>query len=346
MKIQIKPEEIRSKIFNSKFEIETVAETIEQIFSNSSFSIPAKTGFDELDDILEGGLYPETINFIGAAPSLGKTTLALQMGSNMAYNKTNVLFFSLENSSKQNSIKNISRINYIIDNKLAIGFKEIANSDIRNNLPIGNKRNLLLATEEYRKINQYFKQVYGRSQMTVDNLIDIIIKYMEENIFDNPPVIIIDYIQQLKNSNKNATEKETVDYATESLKALATYYKIAIVCLSTIARIHYLEDLELNCFKETGGIEYGADIAIVIQFPPVNGKVTEGLINFYRAEDFKNIELKILKDRNGGTSYKRLKFTLKGKYNILEPGYSGKHYKNAFNAITPDTKKSNFKKAF
>ena len=57
-----------------------------------------RTGFDKLDNLLNGGL-PNGLITLGAIPSLGKTTFALQVADNMAsMENTKVLFFSLEMS--------------------------------------------------------------------------------------------------------------------------------------------------------------------------------------------------------------------------------------------------------
>lgn len=53
------------------------------------------TGFNKLDDILGGGLY-EGLYFVGALPSLGKTTLVTQIADHIAKDGRDVLIFSLE----------------------------------------------------------------------------------------------------------------------------------------------------------------------------------------------------------------------------------------------------------
>ena len=66
------------------------------------------TGFDALDGLLDGGLYPG-LYFIGAISSLGKTTLALQIADNIAKAGHGVLIFSLEMSTSELMAKTISR---------------------------------------------------------------------------------------------------------------------------------------------------------------------------------------------------------------------------------------------
>lgn len=74
-----------------------------------------RTGFDKLDNLLNGGL-PNGLITLGAIPSLGKTTFALQVADNMAsMENTKVLFFSLEMTRFDIISKSLSRISYLTD---------------------------------------------------------------------------------------------------------------------------------------------------------------------------------------------------------------------------------------
>ena len=73
--------------------------------NNLDFYIP--TGFDKLDSSLDRGLY-EGLIVLGAIPSLGKTTFALQMALQMAEAGNHVYFYSLEQSARELTIKLLS----------------------------------------------------------------------------------------------------------------------------------------------------------------------------------------------------------------------------------------------
>ena len=72
------------------------------------------TGFDNLDKILDGGLYPG-LYCVGANSSLGKTTICMQMADNIAQAGYGVLVFSLEMSSTELIAKSLSRQSLILD---------------------------------------------------------------------------------------------------------------------------------------------------------------------------------------------------------------------------------------
>ena len=71
-----------------------------------------KTGFKYLDEQLGGGIRTG-LYVLGAIPSLGKTTLVLQMADNLAKQGEKVLIFSLEQSKFELVAKAISRITHI-----------------------------------------------------------------------------------------------------------------------------------------------------------------------------------------------------------------------------------------
>lgn len=70
-----------------------------------------KTGFKKLDEELNGGI-KNGLYIIGAIPSLGKTTLTLQIADNIASQGNKVIIFSLEQSRFELVSKSISRLTW------------------------------------------------------------------------------------------------------------------------------------------------------------------------------------------------------------------------------------------
>ena len=78
----------------------------------------APTGFPKLDGILGGGLIRGGLYILGARPSVGKSTFALNLADNMAGNS---LFVSLEMSPEQLTAKRVSRLTGYASSKLLSG---------------------------------------------------------------------------------------------------------------------------------------------------------------------------------------------------------------------------------
>ena len=83
----------------------------------------------------------------------------------------------------------------------------------------------------------------------------------------------------------------------------------------------------MEAFKESGAIEYSSDVLIGLQFQEVNDKeINEELIDKEKRKDTREIELKILKNRNGQTG-DQINYQFVSMFNYFrETGTSGKTY--------------------
>jgi len=73
--------------------------SIDRIDESAEIRIPA--GMQEFDRVLGGGMVAGSVNLIGGAPGMGKSTLLLQVGGLLAANKKKVLYVSGEESLRQ-----------------------------------------------------------------------------------------------------------------------------------------------------------------------------------------------------------------------------------------------------
>ena len=67
-----------------------------------------ETGISQLDDMLGGGFFPGSLNILASTPAMGKTSLAIQIASHIAYCDREVAFHSMENN--ENEIRNRIKI--------------------------------------------------------------------------------------------------------------------------------------------------------------------------------------------------------------------------------------------
>ena len=81
------------------------------------------------------------------------------------------------------------------------------------------------------------------------------------------PVVLCDYLQIMPTVNaRNRTEKQNVDYNVVALKRMSRDLSIPVVAISSFNRQNYLEPLNPGAFKESGAIEYSADVLMGIQY--------------------------------------------------------------------------------
>ena len=253
------------------------------------------TGFPELDKCLGGGLFPG-LYFIGAVSSLGKTTLVTQMADQIAQAGTDVLFFSLEMSARELIAKSLSRITHKRQHGktarwiLSGGYGEADEDD---------KKALVAAGDEYASYAGRIYMIEGVGNIGTEE----IGRAVREHILftGNAPVVVIDYLQIMAPNNDRATDKQNTDKAVLELKRLSRDLYTPVIAVSSFNRASYQGAVAMEAFKESGAIEYSSDVLIGLQFAGA-GKDLD--LNEARRKDPREIELVILKSRNGRTGDK------------------------------------------
>lgn len=265
------------------------------------------TGFSKLDDVLEGGLY-EGLYIFGAISSLGKTTLITQIADQIAQGKNNdqkhdVLIFSLEMARSELMAKSISRHTL----QLVIAEKgDRRNAKTTRGITTGKRWERYSKEEKeliYRAVieySEYADNIYiseGIGDIGADQIRQAVERHIA--ITGNHPVVIIDYLQILAPHSERATDKQNTDKAVLELKRISRDYKIPVIGISSFNRASYRGAVTMEAFKESGAIEYSSDILIGLQLKGAESKDfndTEA-----KQKDPREVELKILKNRNGRT---------------------------------------------
>lgn len=210
------------------------------------------TGFKSLDDNLKGvlpGLY-----VVGADTGLGKTTFLLQIADYIASTGKKVLFYSLEMSKFEMYCKSLSRIAYMDLNE-KVSTKHI----MFNTEPFLTERCIDL----YKPISKNIEIIEGNFNLDIDTISENI----EENInmIDDTPIIFVDYLQVIEPKDFKMTDKANMDYTIKTLKKISRKYFTPIFIISSLNRQSYHTDLTNTAFKESGSIEYTADVMLGLQ---------------------------------------------------------------------------------
>lgn len=231
-----------------------------------------KTGFTGLDKALGGGFYGDQLIFLGAVSSLGKTSFALQIATNIAESGKDVLIFSLEMSKKQLNAKIISRYTYTqkAPEKYRLTTRDILNGRV-GDLMLGqpNDEQSQVFKDAFNaagKIADRVRIFVGKNDIDVDKIreaVDTHIKAMK-----NKPFVVVDYLQILQASeNARTAEKRLLtDYDVTQLKTIARDFDIPILAISAFNRTSYLEPVSTSSFRESSGIEYSSDVLLALQF--------------------------------------------------------------------------------
>jgi len=269
----------------------------------NSINTPAiSTGFVELDRILDGGLY-EGLYVLGAISSLGKTTLVLQIADNMAQQGRDVLIFSLEMARYELMAKSISRITYQdASNKAdAKTTRGILAGGRYKEYNATEKELIRNAVEQYREYAQHIYIHEGIGDIGIEQLKEAVNRHIE--MTGNRPIVIIDYLQILAPYDMRASDKQNTDKAVLELKRLSRDKKIPVIGISSFNRESYKDSsgnkgrVTQADFKESGAIEYSADVLIGLEFIGAGNK--DYSEKEEKKKDPREIRLVILKNRNG-----------------------------------------------
>lgn len=288
---------------------------------------PLSTGIKQLDEALEGGFYSKNLVILGAISSLGKTTLALQIGDNIARGGTDVLIFSLEMSKEELIAKSLSRNMFLKAydkhyTALSLTTREILkgiglNEDLANNKQ--RVETYKEAYEDYKEniaSNVYITECNDDIEINIKTINDKIKNHIA--ITNNKPFVVIDYLQIIQNQDKGLTDKQVIDKIVTSLKRIARDNDITILLISAFNRASYNQESNLASFRDSSTIEYTSDVLISLQHEILDGVTddkTKKNTNQEQQKDERDLTLKILKNRNGRiTDVKNITFYAKYNY--------------------------------
>ena len=277
------------------------------------------TGFELLDKTLDGGLYAG-LYVIGAISSLGKTTLALQMADQIAKNGQDVLIFSLEMAEEELIAKSISRQTYLKDPKKAKTMRDITAGARYQHYTQDEKQLIQDSAQAYGEYaNHIFIHEGGLDPVGIEEIKREVQRYHER--MNKPPVVIIDYLQIIAKEDDRTIDKSHIDKAVTELKKISRQYRAPVMAISSFNRDNYDQPVNLTSFKESGGIEYSADVILGLQFTEMiddKGKVKKSFnVDEEKKKNPRRVQAKLLKNRNGETG-KAINFKFNAKYNYFE----------------------------
>lgn len=281
-----------------------------------------RTGYANLDNemILYPGLY-----VLGAISSLGKTTFAHQLADQLSEQGNQVLYFSLEQSRLELITKGISRLmakknlNVASTPHLTSGknanvasTRHLVSDKILTAVEImrgDSSDNLLETIDEYAEVGANENIIECNFQTNIDDIITYVKNFIAENNY--LPVVIVDYLQVLRPSEQ-AGVRESIDENVKKLKNLQSQFKLVLLVISSLNRLNYMNTVDFESFKESGGIEYTADVVWGLQLKDItkanfeHKSVNEKreIVRQAKLNNPREIELICLKNRYGKSSYK------------------------------------------
>lgn len=282
---------------------------------NEGVREPVSTGFPSLDRVLDGGLYPEALYSIGALSSLGKTTFCLQIADHIAASGRDVLYVALEQSAAELRAKTLSRLTDEINHDHGrLSVTQIMNSLKRAGWKSTKPGYMTDQETTYRAAIEKYKAGAGKHIRIIEGVGNITVSRIRGDVERNiryrgvSPVVIVDYAQILAPAADKLTDKQNVDRNIVDLKRLARDKHTPVIAICSFNRDNYYSTVDKSAFKESGGIEYSADVLIGIQPKGMKLKKSDNdasenreTVNACINKAIRELEAVVLKNRNGST---------------------------------------------
>lgn len=217
---------------------------------NKFFGLP--TGFYDLDEITCGFKKQEMIVLAGR-PSMGKSSLMMNIAENVAAKHGTVGIFSLEMSNEAMATRNIS-MDSMVDSYRIMARKISHAEFIKASQKVLDKINI---ADKIRLID--------RGSLTPAE----IFIHAKQLKIEHPDLCLlaVDYLQIIGCTNNRFNDTEKITYFSNSLKRLAKEIDLPVLVLSQLTRA--CEDRQdrrpiLSDLRGTGAIEQDADVVIFI----------------------------------------------------------------------------------
>jgi replicative DNA helicase len=251
------------------------------------------TGFNRLDDFT-AGLQPGDLIIVAGRPSMGKTSLALNIAENAALGaRKSAAIFSMEMSVEQLALRMVSSLGRVDQAHL---------------------RNGRFGDDDWPRINGAIQQmaeapiyIDDTPSMTPTEVRARARRLQRERGLD---LIVVDYLQLMRVAGTAENRATEISEISRSLKGLARELRVPIIALSQLNRsVESRTDKKpvMSDLRESGAIEQDADLILFI----------------YRDEVYNHdsprkgiADINIAKQRNGPTG--EFPLTFLGKFTKFE----------------------------
>ncbi len=256
-----------------------------------------QTGFTKLDSAIIG-IPKSHLTTIASRPGMGKTSFMLQLKRNLVQRGYKPLIISLEMTSDQLLVKDLSAYSGIDSRKIESG-----NINDDENLKITEAAKLIYD-------DNYFIEDDGT--WTIEKIKATIRRYLIKQKID---IVFVDYLTLIRTPSRKDRYDLAVGEMTNSLREFAKETKLPIVILSQLNRDcekRFDKKPQLADLRESGSIEQDSKTVLFLYRPGYYG-ITADKLSDYSCEDgpIRNeeyAEIIISKCRNGRTGIVPLRY--------------------------------------
>jgi replicative DNA helicase len=262
---------------------------IEQMQAQRGLVTGVPSGFSDLDE-MTSGFQKSDLVIVAARPSMGKTSLVMNMAVNAAVDAGKTVgVFSLEMSKEQLFMRMLTSESRVDAHRFRGGF---------------------LGEQDYARLVGAFARLHDAKIFIDDTpgvgILEMRAKCRRLKLEHGLDMIVIDYLQLMQGRGKFESRQQELSSISRSIKILAKELEVPILALSQLSRAPETRSdhrPQLSDLRESGALEQDADVVMFIfreDMYSVDGDrnpETEG-----------TAEIIIGKQRNGPTGSARLAF--------------------------------------
>lgn len=270
-----------------------------------SNQIRIRTGWDTVDELLNGGWCRKTLNLIVGGSNSGKSLWLCNIATNAAENGKNVLYVTLEMSDKE-VIKRIGSkwLKIPIDE---YDQKSLDKVFMQKKLKELTTRNSLFSDNELfnPSMGNIFVKEYPSGTCSIDN-VDSHIKHLEETKGIKIDMVVLDYLTIMQPEKGENSLFQNGKILSCGLRAIAQRRDLVMVSAMQIGKdAQSAPDINMSDISESKAIYENADTIF-------------GLIRTDVMRKDNKYILKLLKLRNGSFKFEKIHMELNAKYLSIE----------------------------
>jgi replicative DNA helicase len=252
--------------------------------------IGISSGFKAIDGVTQG-LKPEELIVIAGRPSMGKTSLAMNIAENVAKEEDGcVLVFSLEMSSQSLTSRMIGSMAGISQQSIMLG----------RNLTDRQWEKIVEKSKRLGDMNIFIDDTANINPMEIRAKSRRLAKQFRKE--GGVKLIVIDYIQLMQMPGRNDNRVNELSDISRALKHLAKEVKAPVIVLSQLNRSveqRPNKRPQMSDLRDSGAIEQDADLIFMLYRDYV----------YKKEEEWKSVaEVRLVKHRNGPTKDLLLSF--------------------------------------
>ncbi|MBI4300952.1 MAG: replicative DNA helicase [Chloroflexi bacterium] len=261
-----------------------------------------KTGFIDIDRLL-GGLQRSDMIVLAARPSLGKTSLALNIALNAAHQQgACVAIFSLEMSKEQ-------VVQRLLANEAGVDSQRIRLDQLND----AQQELIMDATGHLAELPIYIDDTPG------SRVIEMRSKVRRLHAERGVDLVIVDYLQLIHAGGSVDNRVQQIGEISRSLKTLARELNVPVLAVSQLSRaVEHRPDRHpmLSDLRESGSIEQDADVVMFIYrddvyYTPEQWRDGHPNEPYPRTTEGVIAEIMVAKHRHGPTGQAQLLFSEK-----------------------------------